>query len=133
MKFLFVSFYAVFLLTFAVQAQSQIEGSISTAGGEESNIIVIKMTHQDQSELSKSITVEAADYFFLGNLADGSYQLEVRSDGFEPILISDFSFPRDADQVLGLMMRPIQTFGVTRNNDYNEQPKKQMKLVVNFE
>lgn len=113
MKNLSALLLIVLLGNVALSAQSMIEGSITNVQGESVVATVVTMQHQTDAKLSKTITIDESGYFIMDNLADGFYSLAVENSDYEPVLITDFQFPRDTDKVLGLTLESLKVLAPT--------------------
>jgi len=110
MKNLSILLLIALLGNLSLTAQNMIEGSIMNAEGESLVATMVTMQHATDVQLNKAITTDENGYFFLENLADGSYTLIVENVDYQNLLMDDFQFPRDTDKVVGLTLENLDGF-----------------------
>lgn len=124
-----LSFILIIALTnFSLTAQSLLEGSISTNDGTSITATTVVLHHLENENLTKVLQVDDTGYFILDNIQEGAYSLEVVNANFEPIIVDNFQFPRDTDQVLGLNFEQPLLTNPTVNNDTRNTPKSHSVL-----
>lgn len=117
MKNLLSLILIVALTNFSLTAQSLLEGSISTNNGTAITAATVVLHHLNDENLTKVLTIDETGYFILEDIPAGTYKLEVTNTEYEPIIVDNFQFPRDTDQVLGLSFdQPLLT-NQTANSD----------------
>jgi len=128
MKNLLTLILIVALTNFSLTAQSLLEGSISINDGTSITATTVVLHHLNNEELTKVFQVDETGYFLLENIQAGAYSLEVVNADYEPIIVDNFQFPRDTDQVLGLSFeQPILT-NPTVNADTRNTPEDHATL-----
>lgn len=95
------------LLNAQLSAQSLLEGSITNENGSDITTATVKLHHNSDKNLTIESQIEEG-YFFLENIANGEYWLEVSANNYEPIIIEHFKFPQDSDTVMGLTMSALE-------------------------
>lgn len=119
----------VLMINGALFAQNVIEGSISNEAGEILAATTITLQNLDNDRLTKVMTTDEEGYFIMENMADGQYQLEVTSIGYERSVIANFEFPRDTDQIVGLTLTATEMIMPTAKNlDQNNPDNKLVAL-----
>lgn len=119
----------VALTNFNLSAQSLLEGSISTEDGATITTATIVLHNLENKDLSKELTLDETGYFILEGIKAGAYKLEVTNTDYTPIIVDNFEFPRDTDQILGLSFdQPLLT-NTTVNADTRNTPEDNLSLV----
>ena len=108
MKNLAIIFLVSLVSLFSLSAQSVLEGSISNRQGESLTAVNVKFIHLTNQQLSQTVNTDEDGYFFMEQLADGAYELEISHQQYGTVIMENFEFPRDTDQVLGLQLEEIQ-------------------------
>ena len=128
MKNLLSLILIIALTNFSLTAQSLLEGSISTENGTTITSTTVVLHHLNNEDLTKVLTVDETGYFLLENIEEGAYQLEVTNADYEPILVNNFQFPRDSDQVLGLSFEQPLMMNPTVNADTRNTPEDNLSI-----
>ncbi len=128
-----LSFVLIIALTnFSLTAQSLLEGSISNNDGTTLTSATVVLHHVNNENLSKTLIVDESGYFILEDIPAGTYKLEISNSDYESIIVDNFQFPRDTDQVLGLSFeQPILT-NPTVNTDTRNTPEGHVSLAKNY-
>ena len=103
----FVTLFLLLLVAnFSISAQSMIEGTILNKNGDGVPDVTILIKHTAKAEFAQVVQTDDNGYFMVDDLIDGNYELVAKTNNYETLLINDFQFPRDTDQVCLLYTSP---------------------------
>lgn len=110
----FVTLFLLLLVAnFSISAQSMIEGTILNENGDGVPDVTILVKHTAKTEFAQVVQTDDNGYFMVNDLIDGNYELVAKTNNYETLLINDFQFPRDTDQVVGLTLENLITSSPT--------------------
>ena len=128
MKNLFTVLLIGLLTNLSLTAQSMIEGGISAETGETLTAATITLENENDADLNKSIQLDEDGYFIVEGVADGNYRLVVEKTAFKTITMDNFVFPRDNEQILGLVMESTQPLKNSEITIARNTPKNRISI-----
>ncbi|MEM6317561.1 MAG: carboxypeptidase-like regulatory domain-containing protein [Bacteroidota bacterium] len=100
-----LSLYFTFVFSsLSLVAQSSLEGSIYDTDGEPIAAATVFLRPASSAFTTLEITTDESGYFFIENIEDGEYELVTTSKTYDTVRVQHFEFPKDTDQVVGLIL-----------------------------